>query len=321
MSVKLKVIQEKFKEELKAIYPKEEINSFFFIAIEHYVKLTRLQFALEPDYQITAEKHQQLQNVLEQLKAEKPIQYIIGETEFYGLPFQVNENVLIPRPETEELVEWIIARLSVVSGQWAENQQRTTSNEQLEKNCQQPTTNNQQLNILDIGTGSGCIAIALAKQLPKAKVYAVDVSEEALEVAKQNAKHNTVAVEFIHANILEESHPEYSQGIFNKIEKFDVIVSNPPYVRELEKAEMKTNVLDNEPHLALFVKDDNPLVFYDAITKFAVDKLRANGRLFFEINQYLGEEMIQLLETHHFKTIELRKDLFGRDRMICGILQ
>ncbi|WP_396186878.1 N5-glutamine methyltransferase family protein, partial [Flavobacterium sp.] len=165
------------------------------------------------------------------------------------------------------------------------------------------------IKILDIGTGSGCIAVSLAKNIPNAQIFAIDVSEKALATAKKNAEINAVKVTFIERNILETE-------VLS--EQFDIIVSNPPYVRELEKKEIKKNVLDNEPHLALFVKDNDALVFYKKIAELAQKNLSHNGELFFEINQYLGDEMMELLEKMEFKNIELRKDIYGNDRMIRG---
>ncbi|WP_308992118.1 peptide chain release factor N(5)-glutamine methyltransferase [Mariniflexile litorale] len=291
----LKDIQNTFHEELDSLYGKEEVDSFFFMLIESYYHISRIKLAMEP--QMLFENYDAILIALELLKKQHPIQYILGETEFYGLPFKVNEHTLIPRPETEELVEWIIHQHQV--------------------------SENQSPIILDIGTGSGCIAIALAKQLPNAKVYALDVSTQALKMAKKNAELNAVDVEFIEADILKtEDQKPMTGGIWNlefETLKFDIIVSNPPYVREQEKQQMKPNVLDNEPHLALFVKDDDPLLFYKAITRFALDKLSENGSLFFEINEYLGNDMIQLLVKHHFSHIELKQDLFRKDRMIKGV--
>ncbi|WP_372755264.1 peptide chain release factor N(5)-glutamine methyltransferase [Mariniflexile sp.] len=282
----LKEVQYRFHKELDALYDKEEVDSFFFLLTEAYFKVTRLKLAMEP--QLTINNYDPILAALDSLKQQQPIQYILGETDFFGLSFKVNENTLIPRPETEELVAWIISEF---------RNQKT------------------ELKILDIGTGSGCIAISLAKKIPNAKVYALDVSAEALKIAKQNADSNDVKVSFFQANILEIQN---LQTIINNL-NFDIIVSNPPYVRELEKELMKPNVLDNEPHLALFVDDNNPLIFYKAIAQFAVNKLIEKGMLFFEINEYLGEDMIQLLEANQFKDIELKKDFFKKDRMIKGV--
>jgi len=283
----LKDVQSTFHKALDHLYEKEEVDSFFFMLIEAYYKVSRLQLAMEP--QLSVENYEAILDALELLKKHQPIQYILGVTEFYGLPLKVNEHTLIPRPETEELVAWVLNH--------------------------QPITINHQLRILDVGTGSGCIAISLAKNLPNAEIYALDVSGEAIKIAKQNAKLNNVHVEFIEADILNS---ETWNSDFKDL-NFDIIVSNPPYVREQEKQYMKLNVLDNEPHLALFVKDEDPLLFYKAITQFAIDKLSKNGRLYFEINEYLGNDMIQLLVKNQFSNIELKQDMFKKDRMIKGV--
>nr|WP_321224621.1 peptide chain release factor N(5)-glutamine methyltransferase [uncultured Psychroserpens sp.] len=290
----LKDILTIYHNELDALFGKEEVDSFFNILIEHYLDLKRIHLVIHPEYVITKEEEQPLFEALANLKLHKPIQYILGETEFYGLPFKVNEHTLIPRPETEELVDWII-----------KSHLERSEESQLEES---------QLKILDIGTGTGCIAISLAKHLTKANVSALDVSEDALKIAKQNAKLNDVDVEFVHDNILNSRHAE---GV-SVSHYYDIIVSNPPYVRNLEKAEIQPNVLDNEPHLALFVEDENPLQFYKAICEFAQLNLKANGSLFFEINEYLGNEMLDLMTKFNFKDIELKKDMFGKDRMIKG---
>jgi len=288
--VLLKDLKKIYHKELDAIYGKEEVNSFFFLCIEHYLSLPRFQLALQPEFAIIKSETDTFFEVLESLKQQKPIQYIIGKTEFYGLPFKVNENVLIPRPETEEIVAFVL------------------------QNFKKQKLNSKVIKILDIGTGSGCIAITLAKHLPNAKVYALDVSKEALKVATLNAELNMANVTFIQANILVKR----SLSELNMESKFDIIVSNPPYVRKLEKVEIKPNVLDNEPHLALFVEDNDPLQFYKVITDFAVDNLKTKGELFFEINQYLGEETKALLTDVNFKEIELLKDLNGNYRMLKG---
>ncbi|SNQ42011.1 peptide chain release factor N(5)-glutamine methyltransferase [Cellulophaga lytica] len=277
----LKEIKKIYHIELDAVYPVEEVDSFFYMAIEHYLKLERFVLALEPNYVVTKDEESTLFLVVDKLKKYIPIQYILGTAHFMGLDFNVNTNVLIPRPETEELVSWILNEVNV----------------------------NQEIAILDIGTGSGCIAITLAKNLPKAKVFALDISKEAILVAKSNAEANNVTVTFLEQNILEE--PSLKQN-------FNIIVSNPPYVRDLEKKEMSANVLEHEPNLALFVSDNNPLAFYKAITNFSVNHLRENGKLFFEINQYLGEQTKELLVGLNYINIKLKKDMYGNDRMLKG---
>ena len=278
----LKSYKSTFLQELSPLYDEKEIESFFYIVLESFHNKKRIDLALNPEMEMDAVQLLRWESVLSDLKKEKPIQYILGETEFYGLPFLVNENTLIPRPETEELVEWIL--------------QSTKYEEQSTK-----------LNVLDIGTGSGCIAISLAKNLPNTQVAAIDVSEKALATAHKNAEINKVEVNFILKNILETEALD---------EKYDIIVSNPPYVRNLEKEEIKPNVLEYEPHLALFVEDNDALLFYRKIAELAKKNLSENGKLYFEINQYLGKETVELLEEMGFKNIVLKKDIYGNDRMI-----
>ena len=280
----LREIKKIYHNELDAIYPVEEVDSFFYFAIAHYFDLERFVLALQPNLTLSKDEEQPLFEVLSQLRLEKPIQYILGSAHFMDMDFKVNENVLIPRPETEELVRWVLEDVSLAE--------------------------NVEISILDIGTGSGCIAIALKKNIRKAKVSALDISKKALEVAKENAIMNKVEVAFVQGDILKLERLEA---------KFDVIVSNPPYVRMLEKEMMKPNVLKNEPESALFVNDDDPLVFYRKIIQFAKQHLNPGGRLYMEINQYLGKETSALLQ-HEFSKVELRKDMFGNDRMLKGVL-
>ena len=273
-----------FTNALKEKYPKTEIATFFFLLLENKLNLQRIDTVLKPDFIIVDTILSELKSILKRLQKEEPIQYILGETEFYGLPFIVNKNTLIPRPETEELVEWTLLEIPKL------------------QNCKTTT-----LSVLEIGTGTGCIPISLAKNLTNVKITAIDISSEALKIAKQNATLNKVEIAFLEMDILKTHHLE---------KKYDIIVSNPPYVRKLEKAEIKNNVLQNEPHLALFVEDDTPLIFYAKIADLAKQYLTKEGMLFFEINQYLGKETIEMLEQKGFKNVELKKDIFGNDRMI-----
>lgn len=282
-----------FTTELSTIYPETEIQSFFSIVLDEYLGLQRIDLITNPSFEITDERLSLLKQTIERLKKEEPIQYIIGKIEFYGLPFHVNSDVLIPRPETEELVEWVLLEV-------AEAQSSKVSEVQSHKGAEA-------LKILDIGTGSGCIPITLKKHLPSATISAMDISEKALKVAQRNTELNQVDIQFIEKNILETEQLD---------QQYDVIVSNPPYVRELEKAEMKNNVLNNEPELALFVEDHDPLIFYRKIAGLAKEYLNENGILFFEINQYLGKEMLEMLRLFGYKNVLLKKDLFGNDRMI-----
>jgi len=295
----IKNLEQLFHKELDATYGKEEVSSFFFMCTEAFYNIKRLDLALDVNLSITKVEQQPIFDALADLKNEKPIQYILGETEFFGLVFKVNENTLIPRPETEELVSLVLQKIK---------QQKQKSKPNL---------------ILDIGTGSGCIAISLAKNIENAQVFALDVSAKAIEKAKENAILNAVKVEFVEADILLNPTQLFPVGkdISLKVtDKFDVIVSNPPYVRNLEKINMHNNVLNNEPHLALFVEDDNPLEFYKAITVFASKTLNPNGQLFLEINEYLGPETKTLIEKFGFKNVDIIKDLYGKNRMISAIL-
>ena len=298
----LKQYKSHFFDALKNSQDEQEIESFFFILTEYLHNLKRVDVALNPNFELSEAEVGKWNAILAQLQLEKPIQHITGEAWFYGLKFEVNENTLIPRPETEELVEWIIESWKLEVGSWkSENQKR--------------------INVLDIGTGTGCIPIALKANLPQANVFAIDVSEMALEVARRNAELNKVEVNFIQANILElEDLSKLPSSIIHHPSSYNIIVSNPPYVRNLEKQEIKKNVLDYEPHLALFVEDTDTLLFYRKIAQLAIENLTPNGLLFFEINQYLGKETVELLENFGFKDIELKKDMFGNDRMIrCSI--
>ena len=283
-----------FNETLKTIYPITEIDSFFFLLLEEYLGFRRVDIVLKSDFKITQETLNLLQSATKQLEQEVPLQYIIGKTEFYGLPFVVNKHVLIPRPETEELVAWVVS----------ESSRFKTFNTSTKQ-----TTETKQLKILDIGTGSGCIPISLKKQLPFAKISAIDISKEALGVAKKNAVLNNVDIHFILQDILKTVALD---------QHYDIIISNPPYVRELEKKELKNNVLKNEPHVALFVENDNPLIFYAKIAELAKNYLNKNGLLFFEINQYLGTETIDLVNKKGLKNIQLKKDMFGNDRIVVA---
>jgi len=272
-----------FAKELSSIYDDKEIESFFYLTLEHIHKKKRIDLALDPKFELNSSQLLLWQNILADLKKHKPIQYILGETAFYGLPFKVDENVLIPRPETEELVDLILSTNRCREG----------------------------LRILDVGTGSGCIAIALKMNMLSSQIDAIDVSELALNKAKLNAELNNVAVSFFLKNILEIE----DLGV-----QYDIIVSNPPYVRTMEKIEINPNVLDYEPHLALFVDDHDALLFFRKIAQFALKNLNPEGKLYFEINQYLGNDTVALLQQLKLKNIVLRKDIYGNDRMIEATL-
>jgi len=280
--MKIKDYKIHFVENLISWYEKEEIENFFYRIIENIKNLSRIDLALHPDLEFSTEQIQKMDFYLTELKKQKPIQYLIGTTDFCGLSLEVNPSVLIPRPETQELVECIIS----------ENQTKFD------------------LKILDIGTGSGAIAISIAKKL-NAEVFAFDISEDAIEIAQRNADKNQVFVHFITFDILKDNWEGNS---------FDIIISNPPYVRESEKTTMKANVLQHEPHLALFVSDENPFIFYEKIADFTLKHLRKSGQLFLEINQYLAHKTEELLKNKGLKNICIKKDIFQNNRMILANL-
>jgi len=277
--MQLKSLQNFFQNGLIGYYPKEEINAFFYRVCEQHFDYKRIDVSLKSETLITPKTFEYFETIISRLLTYEPIQYILGTTSFFGLEFKVDSNVLIPRPETEELVAWILKQ----------------------------TDSSQSLKILDIGTGSGCVAVSLAKHLPNAEVYALDVSPAALEMAQYNAQQNGVQIHAMEANVLEWTTPEL---------QFDIIVSNPPYVRESEKEFMAPNVLEHEPHLALFVENNHPLVFYKAIVELSQQTLKKDGLLYFEINEYLGDETKALFSSDDFEDIQLKADIFAKNRMM-----
>ena len=279
-----------FKITLKKLYPASEIDTFLFLLLEEYLNFKRIDIVLKSNFNISSEVLTLLKSSTKLLEQEIPIQYIIGKTEFYGFPFILNEHVLIPRPETEELVTFILDKVSKLDSHYAIKKDNT-------------------IKILDIGTGSGCISIALKKSLPLVEISALEKSDKALRIAEKNTHLNKVDINLIQQDILKTTELNNT---------YDIIVSNPPYVRESEKKEIKNNVLNNEPHMALFVEDNNPLIFFDKIAELAKNHLTKNGLLFFEINQYLGKETVDLIRLKGFNTIELKKDIFGHDRVIIA---
>lgn len=280
----VKDLEHEFSTAISPVYGTEEALQLFYLAAEHISGLSRMQLLIKKDMEISMKQYHDYEHILAELKQGRPIQHILSYAWFYGLKFRVNSAVLIPRPETEELVSWIIS---------------------LVKELKTPVSD-----LIDIGTGSGCIAITLKKELAHLSVSALDISVQALAVARENAVSNQTEINFIHADILS----------WDTETKYDVIVSNPPYIKEDERAEMSTRVLDHEPHTALFVTDENPLIFYKSIADLAINHLRAEGQLFFEINEYLGNETVEMLFAKGFKNIALKKDMQGKNRMIrCNI--
>ncbi|HSH51756.1 MAG TPA: peptide chain release factor N(5)-glutamine methyltransferase [Bacteroidales bacterium] len=280
----IKKIISLIKSELNNYYPFQEINSFIYLILHYYFKYSKVQLQLKQDEEINDNLASRIITNIKELKTYKPIQYILGQTEFYNLPFIVVPGVLIPRPETEELVDWIIS----------ENK-------------------NQFQKIADIGTGSGCIAISLAKNLTKSFIYALDNSADALSITRRNSKLNRTEIYISYLDILNKN---------NQLdETFDIIVSNPPYVTEKEKQFMQPNVLNYEPEEALFVSNNDPLLYYRVIIDFALKHLKKGGKLYFEINENFGKETTLLLEEKKLKNIQLKKDINDKNRMIRGILR
>lgn len=268
--VKLKQL---FLDKLQLLYDKEEASNIFMIYVEDKLNL---DLSSRDEIELTTE----ILSDLEQLKKGQPIQHITGKAFFYNDFFFVNENTLIPRPETEELAE-------LIRNDYAQNQD---------------------ISMIDLGTGTGCIPISLAKLFPNAKVSALDISENALKIAQLNAETLKVNINFYHNNLLED---------IQLNQKFDVIISNPPYIRNLEKEEMHQNVLNFEPHLALFVENDDALIFYERVIDFAKNHLKENGKIYCEINQYLGEETKQLFQKF-YQNVIIHKDISGNDRMLSA---
>lgn len=262
------------------LYSHDEIESFIRLIFDHFYNYSKHHLILFSDKTIDIEDFKKIENVVERLKSHEPIQYIFGQTEFYGLPIIVSPDVLIPRPETEELVHLLLKRYPF-----------------------------EKMKLLDIGTGSGCIPIAIKKNNPNAQIYSCDVSEAALSIARVNAIKNDVHVNFFHHDILSDSKIE--------INDFDIVLSNPPYVTVNEQQLMDKNVLDFEPHLALFVPNSDPLLFYQAIVGKTVEQLSSVGEIYFEINEAYGNLVAKLLASHNFEA-EVIKDLNQKDRFVVG---
>ena len=276
-------IEKVFIEDLQGMYGPDEAGSIAWLVIGFVCKINRSQFLTNKNSELSNDELAILYNLLTELKKGIPVQYALGETEFYGSVFKVDRSVLIPRPETEELVDWVL------------------------KDAKSLRNNKNEIKVLDIGTGSGCIPITIRKYFSNSVVSGMDISNTALETARENAILNKVEVSFIQDDILD---PQKS------VATFSIIISNPPYVTVAEKTHMHSNVVDYEPHNALFVPDEDALVFYRAIADFALLHLEANGALYLEINENLGPQTVSLLKAKGFSKVELRKDLRDRDRMI-----
>ncbi|MEO7873155.1 MAG: peptide chain release factor N(5)-glutamine methyltransferase [Bacteroidia bacterium] len=300
----------KYYDELKELYDESEIKAITQNALRHALKFSSPDIILKKQEKINAKQLLHSHEILNRLKTYEPLQYIVGETDFLRSRFLVNKNVLIPRPETEELVEWIIEEYN----EQITNYQLPIVN--YKGKIQYPTSDFQhpisEFRILDIGTGSGCIAISLKKNIPHSKVTAVDISEDALLVARKNAALNETEINFIQVNILNSS--------LSSQHSFNLIVSNPPYISSHEKMKMHRNVTDHEPHIALFVEDKNPLLFYERIAHLASGGLlKRNGSLYFEMNENLSYEISDMLSAKGFTDVAEKQDISGKSRMIHAV--
>ena len=275
---------EEIRRQLTGLYPETEIESLTRILFRHYLDFTPTQIHLSHDHELPDAIEKQFRKAVDELKKYRPIQYILGETEFYGLNFELTPDVLIPRPETEELTDWIVREYD----------------------------RDATLSVVDMGTGSGCIAVSLAAHFPNANVWAVDISETALIVARRNARKNRVTVNFLLKDILNDNLKNFEHGFF------DVVVSNPPYVTPSERQQMQPNVLEYEPHCALFTPVDDSLIFYRRIAEFGLKCLKDRGKIFFEINETFSKETADILEQYGYSDIIMRKDINGKWRMIAA---
>ena len=271
--------------ELKSIYENEELKNIIDLVLEHITGLPRIEQVRNKIPYLTCTQLEDLDTITERLRQNEPVQYVLGEAWFAGMKFKVNKHVLIPRPETEELVDWVVKQYAI---------------------------DTRQLAIIDIGTGSGCIPITLKKKLPEAKVSAIDVCSEALFTATENGIALDAEVDLMLLDFLDEEK-------WKELGQYDVIISNPPYVRQSEVNTMHTRVKNFEPHLALFVPDTDAWLFYKKLADFSLQHLRPGGSLFVEINEALGESIINLFKEKGLINIELRKDMQGKDRMIRAI--
>ena len=277
-SIQPKTLQSQLIEKLKSTYGEREASNLSHLLLDHFCSLNRMAVAMNNAVEIASSDLESLARGIEKLLAHEPIQHIMGEVEFYGCKIKTDDRALIPRPETEELVDWIYQENALDAP-----------------------------HILDIGTGTGCIPIALKRAIPQAKVNAVDISTEALALAKENAQANDVTIDFAQLDVLKDVIP---------FQQLDIIVSNPPYIPIQEKESMESNVVDFEPNLALFVSDEDPLIFYRVIAEQAIQLLNLGGILYFEIHENFGQMLVTLMEEIGFTNVTLKQDLQGKDRMI-----
>jgi release factor glutamine methyltransferase len=267
---------------LENIYDKDEASNITELIMEYITRWSRAEQIDNMDVPFSYTQKELLEDIIDRLLKHEPVQYIISEAWFAGMKFYVDKNVLIPRPETEELVDWLI------------------------RDCSKEARN---FKILDIGTGSGCIAIAIKNKLPAVEMWACDVSDAALSVARMNADGLNAPIDFVPLDFLDNEQRK-------QLGFFDLVVANPPYVPQKDKDPMKKNVVDYEPHVAIFVSDDDQLIFYEAIADFGKEKLHEDGRIYLEIHESIGEQVIKLFRQKGYSSVELKKDMQGKDRMV-----
>jgi release factor glutamine methyltransferase len=284
------------KEELKGIYEEQEATNIADLAIEHVTGLSRTERVAKKQDELSLLQLQQLEKDLQRLQQYEPIQYIMNKAWFYGMELYVDKNVLIPRPETEELVQWIV-----------DDVKASGKDVFIQKSMEADKTT--QLKILDVGSGSGCIPLALKKTMPKAEVWGCDISEEALNVARRNGSALNIRVDFQGMNFLDEAQQKLLPTV-------DIIISNPPYVPLKDKQQMNSNVVDHEPHTALFVPDEDPLVFYKALAEFGKKRLYENGSVYMEVHEEIGNDVVNLFKENGYNNVQLKKDMQGKERMV-----
>ncbi len=294
--MKMNSAEQWLRQQLQTVYEGQEAGNIANMVLEHLTGLSRLERLTKKEEPLNVHQLHHLTEIAQRLSHNEPVQYILGKTWFAGMKLYVDKAVLIPRPETEELVEWIVNDVKQ-KGLNVFNKEKTGADE---------TT---QLKILDVGTGSGCIALALKKQIAKAEVWGCDISEEALNVARRNGSELNIRVDFQGINFLDEAQQKFLPTV-------DIIVSNPPYISLQEKETMNANVVNHEPHIALFVPDNNALVFYEALAQFGKKRLHNNGVIYAEMHEGMGNDVVQLFTNEGYDNVELKKDMQGKDRMV-----
>lgn len=298
--MKLYEAEQFMKEELKTIYDEQEASNITNLALEEILKQPKTERVSNKEKKLSQLQSHQLRQYLQRLKDHEPIQYIINKCWFYGMELYVDKNVLIPRPETEELVDWIVKDVKA-SGRDVFVREPMQADKTTE------------LKILDVGTGSGCMALALKKTMPKAEVWGCDISEEALNVARRNGSDLDIRVDFQGMNFLDKS----QQKILPTV---DIVVSNPPYVPMHDKNQMNANVVNHEPHTALFVPDDDALIFYKVLAEFGKKRLYENGSIYMEVHENLATDVVHLFKENGYTRVELKKDMQGKDRMVKAVI-